>query len=64
MTNVYVEPDGDKFQIEFADHAAPIKGFKTQKDAIDKAKSMGHSPLVARVRNINDKVKPDHWRSA
>jgi hypothetical protein len=22
------------------------------------------SPLVARVRHLNDKKKPDHWRSA
>jgi hypothetical protein len=24
----------------------------------------GHSPLVARVRHLNDKDKPDHWRAA
>jgi len=64
MANVYVEPDGSQFQIEFADRSVPIKGFKTQKEAIDKARAMGHSPLVARVRHLNDKNKPDHWRAA
>lgn len=24
----------------------------------------GHSPLVARVRHLNDKDNPDHWRAA
>ena len=24
----------------------------------------GHAPLVARVRHLNDKKKPDHWRAA
>jgi hypothetical protein len=23
----------------------------------------GHAPLVARVRHLNDKRKPDHWRA-
>jgi hypothetical protein len=34
--------------------------FKTQHEAIDWA---GHAPLVARVRHLNDKKKPDHWRA-
>jgi hypothetical protein len=38
--------------------------FKTQREAIDWARKQGHSSLVARVRNLNDKKKPDHWRSA
>jgi hypothetical protein len=38
--------------------------FKTQQEAIELAKSNGHSPLVARVRHMNDKTSPDHWRSA
>ena len=32
--------------------------------SIDWAKKNGHAPLVARVRHLNDKKKPDHWRAA
>jgi hypothetical protein len=47
------------------DHADHVLGtFKTQKDAIDWAKANGYHPLVARVRHLNDKKNPDHWRSA
>ena len=47
------------------DHADNVLGtFKTQKEAIDWAKAKGHAPLVARVRHLNDKKNPDHWRSA
>jgi hypothetical protein len=46
------------------DHADHVLGtFKTQKEAIDWAKKSGHSPHVARVRHLNDKKKPDHWRA-
>jgi hypothetical protein len=38
--------------------------FKSQREAIDWAKSEGHHPLVARVRHLNDKKVPDHWRAA
>ena len=38
--------------------------FKTQREAIDWVKKQAHSPLVARVRHLNDKKKLDHWRSA
>ena len=41
-----------------------LKVFKTQKEAIDWAKKEGHHPLVARVRDENNKTKPDHWRAA
>jgi hypothetical protein len=37
---------------------------KTQEEAIAWAKQNGHTPLVARVRHLNDKKKPDRWRSA
>jgi hypothetical protein len=40
-----------------------LKTFKTQEEAIARAKSEGHSPHVARVRHLNDKKKPDQWRS-
>jgi hypothetical protein len=72
MTNVYIEarpkgrPEGspiDDYVVE--DHADKVlTTYKTQKEAIDWAKRNGHHPLVARVRHLNDKKKPDHWRSA
>lgn len=72
MANVYVEarPKGHRegspivdYVVE--DHADSVLGtFKTQHEAIAWAKSKGHSPLVARVRHMNDKKKPDHWRAA
>ena len=72
MANVYVEarpkgrPEGsriDDYVVE--DHADHVLGtFKTQREAIDWAKAQGHHPLVARVRHLNDRKKPDHWRAA
>lgn len=46
---------------DHADHT--IGTFSTQKEAIDWAKRCGHSPHVARVRHLNDKKTPDHWRT-
>ena len=70
MANVYIEPrpkgrpEGspiDDFVVE--DGAARVlKTFKTQKEAIEWAKEQGHHPLVARVRHLNNKEMPDHWR--
>ena len=72
MANVYVEarPKGraegtriDDYVVEdHADHV--LATAKTQAQAIDWAKKNGHAPLVARVRHLNDKKKPDHWRAA
>lgn len=72
MANVYVEarpkgrPEGtpitDYVVEDRADHV--LHTSKTQKEAIDWAKQQGHKPLVARVRHLNDKNKPDHWREA
>ena len=72
MANVYVEsrPKGRKegdpitdYVVEdHADHV--LATFKTQHEAIAFAKKEGHVPLVARVRHVNDKKKPDHWRAA
>jgi hypothetical protein len=69
MANVYVEPrpkgrtEGspihDYVVEDHADHV--LETFKTQREAIDWARSQGHVPLIARVR-VNDKKKPDHWR--
>ena len=72
MANVYVEarpkgrPEGthiDDYVVEdHADHV--LKVTPTQREAIDWAKKEGHRPLVARVRHLNDKKNPDHWRAA
>ena len=59
-------PEGSRIDDYVAeDHADHVLGtFKTQREAIDWAKAEGHHPLVARVRHLNDKKKPDHWRAA
>jgi hypothetical protein len=44
-----------------ADHV--LHTTKTQAEAIAWARAQGYSPLVARVRNLNDKKKRDHWRA-
>jgi hypothetical protein len=72
MANVYVEarpkgrPEGtgiDDYVVEDqADHVLVTS--QTQHEAIDWARRAGHNPLVARVRHLNDKKRPDHWRAA
>ncbi len=65
MANVFVEPANDgKYQLEFADGSPSEGPFDTQEEAIAEARKRGHKPLVARVRNRNDKNIPDHWRAA
>ena len=71
MATVFVEarprgraegsPINDYVVEDHADHE--IATFKTQREAIDWAKRHGHVPHVARVRHLNDKKKPDHWRA-
>ena len=71
MATVYIEarpkgrPEGtriDDYVVE--DHADHELGtFRTQEAAIAWAKNNGHSPHVARVRHLNDKKRPDHWRA-
>lgn len=72
MANVYVEarpkgrPDGSPIS-DYAveDHSEhTLATFQTQHEAIAWAKQNGHAPLVARVRHLNDKKKPDQWRAA
>ncbi len=70
MALVYVEarPKGsaegtkiDDYVVE--NHADEVLAtFSTQKEAIDWAKSKGHLPHVARIRHLNHKIKPGHWR--
>lgn len=72
MANVYIEarPKGARdgspitdYVVE--DHAnSVLSTHRTQHDAIMWAKARGHNPLVARVRHLNNKRIPDHWRSA
>jgi hypothetical protein len=72
MPNIYVEarpkgrPEGraveDYVVEDHADHV--LHTSKTQKEAIHWAEAKGHHPLVARVRHLNDKKNPDHWRAA
>lgn len=71
MANVFVEarpkgrPEGSPIQdYVIEDHADHVLGtFATQKQAIDWAKIQRHAPLVARVRHLNNKRIPDHWRA-
>jgi hypothetical protein len=72
MANVYIgarpkgAPEGsriDEYVVE--DHAdSVLSTHRTQAEAIQWAKARGHHPLVARVRHLNNKRVPDHWRSA
>jgi hypothetical protein len=72
MAVVFVEArpkgkaDGSKIEdyvVEnHADHV--LYTSKTQIEAINWAKENGHQPHVARVRYLNDKKRPDHWREA
>lgn len=73
MANVYVEPEPKgrpegsaitHYVLEYA-HGVRVTNtdYKTQAEAVSAAKSLGHQPLTARVRNTN-KGNPDHWRSA
>jgi hypothetical protein len=63
--NVFIEPSKDGgYQIETPKGGPTQTGFKTQAEAIAEAKRQGHHPLVARVRHLNDKDQPDHWRAA
>ncbi len=72
MASVYVEalpkgrPEGSPIEdYVVEDHRDNVlHTSKTQRESIDWAKTQGHSPLVARVRHLNDKKKPDHWRAA
>jgi hypothetical protein len=73
MANVYVEarPKGHREEWPIAnyvveDHANHVLGSfsSTQRQGIDWARTQRHRPLIARVRHLNDKRNPDHWRAA
>jgi hypothetical protein len=71
MAKVYIEarPKGRLEGSHIEDYVVEeqgdrvLKTFKTQAEAITWAKSQGHSPHVARVRHLNIKKIPDHWRA-
>jgi hypothetical protein len=72
MPNVFIEarpkgrPEGtaieDYVVEDHADHV--LHTARTQREAIGWARQNNHRPLVARVRHLNDKKIPDHWREA
>ena len=71
MPNVYIEarpkgrPEGSRIDDYVVEDAADsvLSTHQTQAQAIQWAKSHGHRPLVARVRHLNNKRIPDHWRA-
>jgi hypothetical protein len=71
VANVYVEarpkgrPEGshiDDYVVE--DHVDHVLGTFSQHEAIEWAKKNGHTPHGARLRHLNDKKTPGHWRAA
>jgi hypothetical protein len=71
MPNVYIEarpkgrPEGTRIDDYVVEDAADsvLSTHLTQAQAIQWAKARGHRPLVARVRHLNNKRVPDHWRA-
>lgn len=71
MAVVYVEPrpKGRTEGSPITDFVVETQGdqvltvTRTQLEGIEWAKRNGHSPHVARVRHLNDKKRPDHWRA-
>ncbi len=71
MAAVYIEarPKGrtegtaitDYVVEDHKDHVLAV--CQTQREASTWAKRDGHTPHVARVRHLNDKKIPDHWRA-
>ena len=72
MANVYVEarPKGRPEESPINDYVVEDRAdsvlttTQIQREAIEWAQSQGHAPLVARVRHLNGKDIPDHWRKA
>ena len=71
MASVYVEarpkgrPQGDPTAgyVVVTQRDRVLGTFKTQHEAIAWAIGNGHTAHVARVRHLNDKKIPDHWRA-
>ena len=72
MATVYIEarpkgrPEGTRIEDYVIEDQSSHILFtaRTQQEAVQWAKQHGHLPHVARVRHLNNKAKPDHWRSA
>jgi hypothetical protein len=71
MPNIYIEArpkarsEGSAVEDLVEDRAAHVlTAFKTRREAIEWARKNNHSPLVARVRHLNDKKMPNHRRAA
>lgn len=65
MFHLYInQTDENKYKVEPAHTDQPLATCNTQQEAIDWAKrNYPNYPChVARVRKLNDKNKPDHWR--
>ena len=71
MATVFIEarpkgrPEGERIDDYVVETAGDVllKTTTTQAEAIAWAKANGHSPRVARVRHLDDKRFPDHWRA-
>ena len=71
MPNVYVEarpkgrPEGSAIEDSWW-RITPItcsRRLKPNRRPSAWSTKQGHTPLIARVRHLNDKEKPDHWRA-
>jgi hypothetical protein len=71
MANTFIEPrpkgrtEGEPIEdyvVETASNSV-LHTANTQEAAIKWAKENRHTAHVARVRHLNDKAKPDHWRA-
>ena len=70
MPSVFVEPrpkgragEGITGYVVESHDGRLLGSFNTQEMAVAWAKLNGYTPLIARVRHLNDKDKPDHWRA-
>jgi len=72
MSNVFIEarPKGRPEGSTIADYVVEdqtdhrLATFNPQEEAVAWSRRQGHSPMVARVRHLNSKKKPDRWCSA
>jgi enhancing lycopene biosynthesis protein 2 len=71
MANVFIEPrpKGHHEHSPIEDYVVEdqanhvLHTSETQAEAIAWARAQGYTPLVARVRDLSDKKKRDHWRA-
>jgi hypothetical protein len=63
VANVFVEPPSPITDYVVEDRANHVlASFQTQEAGSTGQRQLGTPPHVARVRHLNDKDKPDHWR--